>query len=163
LHIIKIRCNQVSSATSWRVEQVVDTDLILAKAGSIKKHLNRVFEKRETDLRTFLKDIDRQESILFNIQMAVQNCIDIAAHIISDQGLGVPGSTNEMFYLLEENGYLDNEITEKMVKAVGLRNLIVHEYSKIDLDQIFEVAQKDITDLNEYLKSIFKKLDLADK
>jgi len=142
---------------------VVDTDLILAKAGSIKKHLNRVFEKRETDLRTFLKDIDRQESILFNIQMAVQNCIDIAAHIISDQGLGVPGSTNEMFYLLEENGYLDNEITEKMVKAVSLRNLIVHEYSKIDLDQIFEVAQKDITDLNEYLKSIFKKLDLADK
>ena len=137
---------------------MVDTDLILAKAGSIKKHLNRVFEKRETDLRTFLKDIDRQESILFNIQMAVQNCIDIAAHIISDQGLGVPGSTNEMFYLLEEN-----EITEKMVKAVGLRNLIVHEYSKIDLDQIFEVAQKDITDLNEYLKSIFKKLDLADK
>ena len=142
---------------------MVDTDLILAKAGSIKKHLNRVFEKRETDLRTFLKDIDRQESILFNIQMAVQNCIDIAAHIISDQGLGVPGSTNEMFYLLEENGYLDNEITEKMVKAVGLRNLIVHEYSKIDLDQIFEVAQKDITDLNEYLKSIFKKLDFADK
>ena len=142
---------------------MADTDLILAKAGSIKKHLNRVFEKRETDLRTFLKDIDRQESILFNIQMAVQNCIDIAAHIISDQGLGVPGSTNEMFYLLEENGYLDNEITEKMVKAVGLRNLIVHEYSKIDLDQIFEVAQKDITDLNEYLKSIFKKLDLADK
>ncbi|MBW2198745.1 MAG: DUF86 domain-containing protein [Deltaproteobacteria bacterium] len=142
---------------------MVDTDLILAKAGSIKKHLNRVFEKRETDLRTFLKDIDRQESILFNIQMAVQNCIDIAAHIISDQGLGVPGSTNEMFYLLEENGYLDNEITEKMVKAVSLRNLIVHEYSKIDLDQIFEVAQKDITDLNEYLKSIFKKLDLADK
>ena len=142
---------------------MADTDLILAKAGSIKKHLNRVFEKRETDLRTFLKDIDRQESILFNIQMAVQNCIDIAAHIISDQGLGVPGSTNEMFYLLEENGYLDNEITEKMVKAVSLRNLIVHEYSKIDLDQIFEVAQKDITDLNEYLKSIFKKLDLADK
>ena len=110
-----------------------------------------------------MKDIDRQESILFNIQMAVQNCIDIAAYIIGDQGLGVPGSTNEMFYLLEENGYLDNEITEKMVKAVGLRNLIVHEYSKIDLDQIFEVAQKDITDLNEYLKSIFKKLDLADK
>jgi len=140
---------------------VVDRDLILAKAGSVKRHLNRVFEKRNTDLRTFLKDIDIQESILFNIQMAVQNCIDIAAHIISDEGLGVPGSTNEMFYLLEENGYLNNEITEKMVKAVGLRNLVVHEYGKIDLDRIFEVAQKDISDLNEYLKSIFKKLAIT--
>jgi uncharacterized protein YutE (UPF0331/DUF86 family) len=142
---------------------MVDKDLILAKAGSVKRHLNRIFEKRNIDLKTFLKDIDIQESILFNIQMAVQNCIDIAAHIVSDEGFGVPGSTNEMFYLLEENGYLDNEITEKMVKAVGLRNLVVHEYSKIDLDRIFEVAQKDITDLKEYLKSIFKKLGLADK
>ena len=139
---------------------MVDTDLILAKAGSVKRHLNRVFEKRNTDLGTFLKNIDIQESVLFNIQMAIQNCIDIAAHIISDEGLGVPGSTNEMFYLLEEKSYLDNEITEKMVKAVGLRNLVVHEYSKIDLERIFEVTQKDITDLNEFLKSIFKKLDL---
>ena len=142
---------------------MVDTDLILAKAGSVKRHLNRVFEKRKTDLRTFLKNIDIQESVLFNIQMAIQNCIDIAAHIISDEGFGVPGSTNEMFYLLEENGYLDNEITEKMVKAVGLRNLVVHEYGKIDLERIFEVTQKDIIDLNEFLKSIFKKLGLAEK
>jgi len=142
---------------------LVDTDLILAKAGSVKRHLNRVFEKRNTDLRTFLKNIDIQESVLFNIQMAIQNCIDIAAHIISDEGFGVPGSTNEMFYLLEENGYLDNEITEKMVKAVGLRNLVVHEYSKIDLERIFEVTQKDITDLNEFLKSIFKKLGFDDR
>ena len=27
----------------------------------------------------------------------------MAAHIISEEGFGVPGSTNEMFYLLEEN------------------------------------------------------------
>jgi uncharacterized protein YutE (UPF0331/DUF86 family) len=121
----------------------------------------RIVTKCDTDLETFLKDIDRQESLLFNIQMGIQNCIDIAAHIISDEGLGVPGSTNDMFYLLEENGYLNSEITEKMVKAVGFRNLIVHEYAKIELKQVFEIAQEDINDLNEYLMSIFDKLDLA--
>ena len=86
---------------------MVDTDLILAKAGSVKSHLNRVIEKRNVDLDGFLKYIDRQESILFNIQMAVQNCIDIAAHIISEEGLGVPGSTTEMFCLLEKQDYLN--------------------------------------------------------
>jgi len=141
---------------------LVDKDLILAKASSVKRHLRRIEEKRNIDLNIFLKDIDRQESILFNLQMAIQNCIDIAAHIISDEGLGVPGSTNEMFYLLEENGYLDHDITEKMVKAVGFRNLIVHEYVKIELDQVFEIALKDIKDLNEYLKSIFRKLGLVE-
>lgn len=116
---------------------MVDNDLILAKASSVKRHLRRIEEKRNIDLKTFLKDIDRQESILFNLQMAIQKCIDIAAHIISDEGLGVPASTNEMFYLLEENGYLHGDITEKMVKSLGFRNLIVHEYDKIELDQVF--------------------------
>ena len=139
---------------------MVDHDLILIKAGSVRRHLSRIVEKRNTDLQTFLNDIDRQESILFNMQIAIQNCTDIAAHIISEEGLGVPGSTSEMFYLLEENGYLEGELTGKMVKAVGLRNLIVHEYSKIELEQIFEVAKKDIDDLNDYLAAVFKKLDV---
>ena len=139
---------------------MVDTDLILAKAGSVKRHLNRVVEKGNTDLETFLGDIDRQESILFNLQMAVQNCIDIAAHIISEEGLGVPGSNNEMFYLLEENGYLSSKVTEKMVKAVGFRNLIVHEYGKVELRQVFEIAKKDTKDLHEYIMAVFIKLGI---
>ena len=98
---------------------------------------------------------------MFNIQMAIQNCIDIAAHIISEEGFGIPDSTGDMFYLLEENNYLDNKITQKMVKAAGLRNLIVHEYAKIEAKQVFNIVQKDITDLNEYLKAIFKKVGIA--
>ncbi|MGB2928562.1 MAG: DUF86 domain-containing protein, partial [Desulfobacterales bacterium] len=139
---------------------MVDKDLIIAKASSVKRHLNRIKEKRDTDLETFLKDLDRQESILFNLQMAIQNCIDIAAHIISEEGVGVPGSTNEMFYLLEDNGYISVDITEKMVKAVGFRNFIVHEYGKVELKQVFEVAKKEIEDLEKYLLSIFLKLGL---
>ena len=139
---------------------MVDKDLIIAKASSVKRHLNRIKEKRDTDLQTFLKDLDRQESILFNLQMAIQNCIDIAAHIISEEGVGVPGSTNEMFYLLEDNGYISVDITEKMVKAVGFRNFIVNEYGKVELKQVFEVAKKEIEDLEKYLLSIFSKLGL---
>ena len=139
---------------------MVDKDLIIAKASSVKGHLNRIKEKRKTDLETFLKDLDRQESILFNLQMSIQNCIDIAAHITSEEGLGVPGSTSEMFYMLEDNGYISVDITEKMVKAVGFRNFIVHEYGNVELKQVFEVANKEIEDLENFLLSIFSKLAL---
>ena len=137
---------------------MVDRNLIMAKAAAVKRHLNRIEVKSATDLKTFVRDLDRQESVLFNLQMAVQNCIDIAAHIISEEGLGVPGSTNEMFYLLEENNYIDVETTEKLVKAVGFRNLVVHEYVKIELDQVFKIARQDIHDLNACLVSVFNKL-----
>ena len=141
---------------------MLDREIIIAKASSVKRHLERVKKKANVDLQAFLGDIDCQEIILFNLQMAVQNCIDIAAHIISEEGFGVPGSNNEMFYLLEENQYLSTEITEKMVKAVGFRNLIVHEYTKIEIKQVYETARNDINDINNYLKEVFRKLGITE-
>ena len=136
---------------------MIDTSLILAKASKVQGHLGRVREKRTVSLDEFLADLDRQESILFNLQMAIQNCIDMAGHIISDQELGVAGSTNEMFYMLQEGGYLTPKLTEKMVAAVGFRNLIVHEYKNIDLRKVYQIAHHDIEDLEQYLKAILKK------
>lgn len=140
---------------------MVDHDVILSKASSLRRHLGRVREKSSIDFQTFLRDLDCQESILFNLQMAVQNCIDIAAHIVSEEGFGVPGSTSELFYLLEENGYLDPRTTENMVRSVGFRNLVVHEYGKLELNQVFEVTQKGTKDLDGFLVSILNRLGIS--
>ena len=141
---------------------MIKRDLILTKAGAVRKHLRRVEEKRGLDVETFLKDLDRQDVVSFNLQLAIQNCIDIAAHIVSEEGMGVPGSINEIFYLLEQNGYLSGELTEKMVKAAGFRNLLVHEYGKIDLKQVYEIAHDHTGDLNKYLLSVLTKLGISE-
>jgi uncharacterized protein YutE (UPF0331/DUF86 family) len=139
---------------------VVDRDLIIAKAASVRVHLDRIAVKAGTDLQVFMSDVDHQDIVAFNLHLAVENCIDIAAHIISENGWGVPGSASEMFYLLEDRGVLDPELTERMIKAVGLRNLIVHEYGKIDLSLLFATVRNNLNDLNAYLSNIFKKLDI---
>ena len=140
---------------------MVDHDLVLAKAGLIRRHLRRIKEKGGGDLEAFLNDLDRQEVISFNLHLAIENCTDLAAHIISEEALGVPGSASEMFYLLEDSGYINTQLTEKMIKAVGLRNLIVHEYDKIDLTRLFEIIIKDTKDINDFIVSIFKRLGIS--
>lgn len=137
---------------------MVDKDIILAKSSAVRKHIKRIKDLPLKDFQTFQNNPDYQDILLFNIQLAVQNCIDIAAHIISDEDLGIPGSTNEMFYTLEENGYLTRDITEKMVRAVGFRNLIVHEYVNLKLDRVYEISKKDLNDLDVFLRHIFSKL-----
>ena len=140
---------------------MVDKDLILAKASSVKRHIDRVKEKSVADMTIFLQDLDRQESVSFNMHLAIQNCMDIAAHIISEEGLGVPGSAGDMFFLLQENGFISADLADKMVKAVGFRNLLVHEYQKIDLQRLYETAEKNVDDLMAFLASIFRTLDMA--
>ena len=133
---------------------MVDKDIIWSKISSMERYLGRIFVKREVSLQEFLGDLDRQESILFNLQMAIQNCIDMAAHIVSEEGLGVAGSTNELFYLLEYQGIIDIGLTEKMIRAVGFRNLVVHEYGKVDLEVVFRVAHENVADLKEFARAL---------
>jgi uncharacterized protein YutE (UPF0331/DUF86 family) len=140
---------------------LIDPDLIIAKASSVRGHLDRIAAKTEGGLEAFLANIDLQEVVAFNLHLAVENCIDIAAHIISENGWGVPGSASEMFLQLEKHGMLDAELTAKMIKAIGLRNLIVHEYARINLKLLFEIARKDIHDLNTYVTCLFERLDIA--
>jgi len=140
---------------------MIDRDLVLAKAGSVKRHIDRIKAKSVADMAIFLRDLDRQESVAFNMHLAIQNCMDIAAHIISEEGMGLPSSAGDMFFLLHENGYLSAELAERMVKAVGFRNLLVHEYEKIDLQRLHQAAEKNIDDLMLFLSSIFRKLGIA--
>ena len=141
--------------------EVVDTDLLLIKAGNVRKYLKRAREKCDHDPAAFLSNRDHQDIVCFNLQMAIQNCIDIAAHVMSDQGTSVPGSVNEMFYFLEENGLVPSELIERMVKAVGFRNLLVHEYGKLDLKEVFEIAHHHSNDLDQFLLSLFEKLGMV--
>jgi uncharacterized protein YutE (UPF0331/DUF86 family) len=139
---------------------LIDRDILLSKADRVHGHVRRIKDKRPATMQEFLSDLDLQDIILFNLQMAIQNCIDMASHLISDEGLGVPGSTNEMFYMLQENGRIPQDIAEKMVAAVGFRNLVVHEYAKVDLEEVYRISQDHIDDLLDFLRALLKHASL---
>ncbi len=65
---------------------MISEDILWSKIEATHKHLERVRIKRDVGLADFLQDLDRQESVLFNLQMAIRNCIDLAAHIVSEEG-----------------------------------------------------------------------------
>lgn len=139
---------------------MVDRDIVFAKMGSAKHHITRVKRHAEIKRSEFQVNEDTQDVVVFNFQLAIQNCIDIAAHIVSGEGMGLAGSTNEMFYFLEEHQIIDQQLAEKMTKAVGLRNLIVHEYGKLDMAKIYQASQNDINDLHDFLKAVVIAYDL---
>jgi uncharacterized protein YutE (UPF0331/DUF86 family) len=129
---------------------------LIAKAESVRTRLDRIADKTRDGAQAFLGDIDRQDVVSFNLHLAVENCIDIAAHVISENGWVVPGSASEMFYILEGKGILDPGLTERMIKVVGLRNLIVHEYGNIGFNRLFATVRKDLDDLTAFLSAVFK-------
>jgi uncharacterized protein YutE (UPF0331/DUF86 family) len=140
---------------------MVDRDLIVAKAAQVRSRVDRIKAKAGDDPHHFRSDLDRRDIVSFNLHLAIENCIDIAAHIISENGWGVPGSAGEMFYTLADRGVLDLNLADRMSRAAGLRNLIVHEYGTIDSDRLFASIRSNLGDLTAFLTAIFHKLGIT--
>jgi len=136
---------------------MVDRAIVTARIGQIERCLGRSERKRPESLDDFRHDQDSQDILIFNLIQALQGCIDLAAHIVSDEGFGMVGSTNEFFYLLEEQEIITPELTEKMVRAVGFRNLCVHEYGRVDLDRVYDIAAEGSSDIREFLRMVVRK------
>jgi len=128
---------------------MVDRDIVFSKISSIQRCLKRIKDVSGLDPDT-LDELDTQEIVILNLQRAIQSSIDLAAHIIADQGFGVPSELRENFNLLSENGILSEELTVRLRKMVGFRNIAVHEYDTIEIEILKSILQHNLKDLEEF-------------
>lgn len=136
---------------------MVDKNILVAKITTIEKCLKKVKEKCPPAFEPFEADEDCQDIVLFNLMQAIQGCVDLASHIVSDEEYGMAGSMNEFFYLLQGQKIISVDLQESMIKAVGFRNLVVHEYARLDLKQVYKIATNGINDLEAFIGTIVRR------
>lgn len=130
-----------------------DKDIVLAKVASIQKCLRRIREV--TDLKSnALDDIDKQDVFVLNLQRAVQSAIDLAAHIIASEGLGVPDTMKDNFVKLEQAGIISKNLSQKMQSMTGFRNIAIHDYQAINVEILKTILLKHLKDLEDFYTGI---------
>lgn len=105
-------------------------------------------------IETLKNDLDIQDIVLHNLQVAIQGCIDIGSHIISDEGWGIAGSLSEIFYILQDKGVIGTDFTDRMVSMVGFRNILIHEYEDVNLDIVYNILHEHLRDIDEFLMAV---------
>lgn len=63
---------------------------------------------------------------------AIEGCAKVAQHIIVDQAWKVADSNADAIRRLGAEGVLTAELAEAVARAVGFRNILVHEYAELD-------------------------------
>lgn len=139
---------------------MVDKPLIWKKLERIETYLKQIRLKKDPGSDLFDKDRDLQSIILFNLIQAIQACLDIGSHIISDMGWESPGTQAGIFESLAEHKVITKPLSEKMIRMVGFRNRIVHEYEKIDMKIVHEVWKRHTKDIEGFCKAVVEKLGL---
>jgi uncharacterized protein YutE (UPF0331/DUF86 family) len=82
--------------------------------------------------------------------VSTQHNIDAAQHICSAEGWGPPSDNGDAMRLLGERDVLSRELADSMRKAVGFRNVLVHEYVAVS-DEIVLSRRHDLGDLDAFV------------
>lgn len=132
-------------------------DVIYNKFSIIERCLIRVKEVYDNTPDN-LKDYTKQDSIILNIQRAVEACIDISMHIVSKKKLGIPQNSRDAFEVLNLAGIISDDLLKKIKGMIGFRNIAVHNYQKLNLEVLQKVIENHLNDFEEFLYEINKSL-----
>jgi uncharacterized protein YutE (UPF0331/DUF86 family) len=135
----------------------VDRELIESKLESLRRYVRRIEAKIPESIELLRGDYDLQDIIVLNLERAVQNSVDIAAHILSTvEDVIVPASMVDAFRSLEEGSIIDSDCALRMTKAVGFRNTAVHAYQQLDYDIVYSIVTQHLDDFREYASQILR-------
>ncbi|ABB24669.1 MAG: hypothetical protein A3K90_08770 [Pelodictyon luteolum] len=132
----------------------MDWSLIEQKLESLRRAIGRVEGRCPEVAVTLARDYDAQDIVSLNLTRAVQLCVDIANHVLSESDLPSPVTMGQSFELLEELGVIGPELCVRMKKAVGFRNLTVHNYDAIDWAIVHAIARHHLVDFKAFAEEV---------
>lgn len=133
---------------------MVSPDVVRNRLRLLEGYLKKLKRIRAaTDLAKFLSDDDLQDIVDRNLQLAIEAVLDIGQHIIASSGWELIDDYSDVFAVLEKHKVISTNLAERVEKMAGFRNILVHEYSELDHEQVFGALQKDLKDLVELAKA----------
>lgn len=127
---------------------------MLERLKLLEENINRLieFKKRHT-LSDIMSDKSKEWALRYGFLESLQIVIDISCHLTTRYNLGSPSTYVECIELLKKHKYLDEELSDKLIAMVGLRNILVHEYIAVDINKLYGLLD-NVKDFKEFANKI---------
>ncbi|MDO8574566.1 MAG: DUF86 domain-containing protein [bacterium] len=118
-------------------------------------------EKYFEELKSFLKlsdseisdDLKNRYALERVFLLLVEEMIDINNHLLKNLDVAV-NDLRSSFGLLGEKGILEKEFAAKISPLTGVRNILVHQYEKINLELFLKNLRNNLDDFGKYFSSV---------
>lgn len=127
---------------------------VAERLAKLEENLIILKDLKESLLPENLKDdVKSQWAIRYGLFECIQIIIDISCHLVSRYNLGNPKSYAECIELLRKYGFISFDLEDKLIKMVGLRNKLIHEYLRIEPLKLYDFLNF-LDDFREFGKVI---------
>lgn len=134
----------------------VDPAVLAERLAAVDRHLRRVADQLPARAEDLRPSTGSSDAVVLHLWQAVQITIDLALSWCVRAGLGAPPTYGDAFRRLAAAGVLDEQLAQRLTRAVGFRNLVVHAYADLDLARVHDAARGGGADLRAFAAALLR-------
>ena len=134
---------------------MLDKTFLQRKLDSLSTYVDKLERlATRTDIAAIKKGDVTLDAIERNFQLAVDQMVDINTHIIKSGNFGTVDDLQSTFVMLGDFEVLEKSFAKRIAPIVGVRNMLVHRYEKLDTDIFLTNLVNNFSDFKTYLIQI---------
>ena len=133
---------------------MTDAGLVLHKLQRLRDQIALTRARRPAAPEALSTDLVLRDAMALALMVALQEAIDIAYHIVADEGWGVPDSHRAAFDALAARGVLVPELAARLSAAASMRNRIAHGYAAVDHERLWRELPDGLQALDLFASAV---------
>lgn len=132
----------------------LEREAILPRIDGIRKNIKKLEALSQLPLEKFSQG-DPFDLAQHHLRLALEGIFHISSHILSRLPGGRTTEYKEMASKMGELGIVPKEFSQNvMVPMAGLRNILVHNYSDIKPERLYDIVKNHRPDIEQFLQHI---------
>jgi len=137
---------------------MLDRERVLAKMDQLEGYLRELHQIVPKDFVTYQKKVEKRRACERLLQISVEAVIDVCRLLVIGLRLGIPSEEDDLFEKLKIAGIISPQVEEKLKEMKGFRNILVHEYTRMDDKIVYQVARTKLGDFEAFKQEILRYL-----
>jgi len=130
---------------------------VIDKINEISQFLEELGNIAPSSFEEYKSSIEKKAACERYVEKIVEAATDLAFLIIKDKKLRIPEDDSDAFNILLENKVIDDALATKLKNAKGMKNIISHQYGKIDDEIVFEAITQELgRDVRKFVEVVEK-------
>lgn len=133
---------------------IPDREVLTSRLAALNEYLVILQPFGTVDVKTFTGDPHTYGSAERFLQLAIEAVFDMGTHCLAALGLRRPSTYGEILPALADAGIIRYETAEGLASIAGFRNLLVHDYTRIDRARVHRFISTRLGSLQAFAVDI---------
>jgi len=131
----------------------LDGERVLIKLDETYGYMRELASIAPNNYEEFL-GVEKKRACERLLQLTIECMIDICHVLVSELRLGLPAEENDLFTKVADEGVISQRMASTLREMKGFRNILVHEYAKVDDRLVYEAIRTRTDDFRKFADEI---------